>query len=153
MNKDNKLNRISDHKELVLDTGVILNYLGDPDADSTKWLDKHIMTESSQVTLHSHEVNRAELLYLICREEGMRKAKEILKSIEDFIVFHNELELIEIVGKLKCNLSIALADCFSIATGLWLKSPILFRKERELSESIIESLRKEFKANLLIFDS
>ncbi|MFX1295418.1 MAG: PIN domain-containing protein [Promethearchaeota archaeon] len=153
MSKDVKEDILSGHKEIVLDTSVIINYLSTPNADSTKWLDKHVFTEASQVRLHSHKVNQTELFYLICREKGTKKAKKVIKSIEEFINFHDKSELSEVAGTIKCKLSSALADCFSIATGIWLKSPILFKKEKELSESIIKSLKKDFDAKMIIFKS
>ncbi|MHA1231863.1 MAG: PIN domain-containing protein [Candidatus Helarchaeota archaeon] len=151
MNKDEKYKIISKYKDLVLDTGILIEYLGAPDAESIKWLDEFIFTENSQFLLHSHEINRTEILYLICRKKGMKNALNIVKSMEKFIFFHNDPEISEIAGNIKCKYSIALADCFSIATGTWLKSPIIFKKEHELENSVIKSIENEFNVKLVVF--
>ena len=149
----NESNFLSNTTDIILDTGIILNYLTDPDADSTKWLDNNILVEESFFTIHSHQINKIELLYLTCREKGIEEASKLIKSIEEFIYFHDELELNELVWKIKCKYCIALADCFTIATGLFLESPIFFKKEKELTKAVINSLKKDFNVNIVIFES
>jgi hypothetical protein len=58
--------------------------------------------------------------------------------------------LTELVGQIKCAQSIALADCYSIATGRMLDCPILFKEEAELDEPTIESVNGRFGTKILI---
>ncbi len=139
--------------DIVLDTGILLTYLSDRETESTKWLEQNLFIETAQIKIHSHEINQTEIFYLTCREQGIDEAKKVIKDLSDYILFHNEPELNEIAGTLKCKHSIALADCYAIATGKWLKCPILFKKETELTQSKIDSLKKEFNVELIIFNS
>ena len=150
MNENNIHDLIFNAHQIVLDTGVLIEYLENLNQKLVTWMDEKIFTKKSKLKISAHEVNRAELFYILCREKGEGEARKIMREIENYITFHSEYEITEIAGKIKCKHSIALADCFSMATAIWLDSPIILKKERELTRSVINSLKKTFNTKLIV---
>ena len=136
--------------DIVLDTGVLVEYLTETHNPITEWLNMHLFNDGSQIKLHASEMTRCELLYLLCRENGMHLARETVEKMQRYIKFHAELELTELAARIKCDFSMALADCFSIAVGLHLDCLVLFLQEKELPRTMLEEIRARHGARIAV---
>ncbi len=75
-----------------------------------------------------------------------------MEEIGKFITYIEDSNVFKLAGQIKCKFSIALADCYSIATGIFMECPVLFMKEGELNEAIIENINEDFNSNINILD-
>jgi len=144
---ETRLNSVSD---IVIDGGLLLEYFNETATELQNWLNDHVFNDSVIVRLHGHEITRAEVYYITCRTLGHDKAKELVDQMKDYIEFHGEFSITEKAGQVKCGHSIALADCFAIATGIFLNCPILFKKEEEMTKQVISSIQEQFNVSLLV---
>lgn len=88
---------------------------------------------------YSSYVNVTEAEYIICRKIGHELARMKVQNLIDsnFIEFIEVEPLIHIASRIKCDRSIALADCFCIAVAETTTSTALFRfKEKELTKEM-----------------
>ncbi len=90
-----------------------------------------------------------ELSYIACRKVGWKRGKEVVQKI----ISSGYIEVLKIGGlldraaKMKCERSISLVDCFTIATGEVLGVDVLFTKrEKELEMKLA---RKPFEVKLM----
>jgi hypothetical protein len=77
---------------------------------------------------HVSPLVETELKYLFCRKWG--KKKGFLSDLRDE------------VSRLKCNYSLSLADCYSLAIATFNTFPICFKKEGEIL-NYLKTLSKE----------
>lgn len=80
-----------------------------------------------------------ELLYILCRRGDWTTARKKLSLLKDSRMIHIEgtKHLMETAGKLKCNRSLALPDCFTISLAKAVGGKAIFaREERELREEM-----------------
>lgn len=129
---------------MVFDTGVMVELV----KGSKLALGLKGRIEGGAVLPHLGEINMAELSYLVCRREGWQKASRVTALIRDsgYFSIHPDSEFLERAGRLKCDRSISLVDCITIAMGETLSMPVLFaRHERELDA---ERSKEPFKTDL-----
>jgi hypothetical protein len=136
--------------DVVLDGGLLLEYFDDSNASIQIWMNNTLFFKAGAIQLHAHELARAEVFYITCRNLGIDGAKSRVLKLKDFIDFRTELALTEIAGEIKCGHSIALADCFSIATGMYLNCPVMFKEEKELTAGVISSIQEQFNVHILV---
>ena len=139
-----------DHNDIVLDTGIYINYFEPKKNELKRTLREQLFSEKSDTTLHGHYLLKSEIYYIICRKIGKDKAEKILDEIEEFINFINGEFLFQIASQIKCRFPIALSDCFSISLSHFINCPVLFLKEKELNEKIIEKINEEFNTKIYI---
>jgi predicted nucleic acid-binding protein len=119
----------------VLDAGVLIAIaLGEPSASN-------ISDEISELQ-HEYtctEIALCEFLYILCRSIGWKKSQQkvqyliessAIKIIPTGIVWNK-------AAKIKCDLAIALPDCFTIAAARVTGGQAIFvRKEKEIQKAI-----------------
>jgi len=136
--------------DLVLDAGILIEYFSENQTPLQDWLEDNVFEDSVQIHLHCHDVTRSEIFYIKCRSSGVADAKNHVDELTDFIEFHSESLIPELAGWIKCAHTISLADCYSIATAIYLGTPVLFRTEKELTQSIVSSIQRIFNARILL---
>ncbi|MHA1731732.1 MAG: PIN domain-containing protein [Promethearchaeota archaeon] len=147
------LNNCSD---VVLDTGLLLEYCNGRKSKTNQWLDQHIFSEKSSLRINAHEITRMELFYITCREKSAKEATFLVEELAQFITFHHDRELFDIAGRIKCYFSkhsISLADCLVVATGINLKCPTYFRRERELPDEVVSAINDRFESQIEILSN
>ncbi len=135
---------------IVLDTGVLVAYLLEEDKVLQSLLDQYIFCEESQIALITNRWNKVELSYIYCRYHGKQKTKLFMQNFSKnfHILSNNDLDVL--AGDLKCQFPIALADCFSIASSILMKCPVVFHHEQELTEKILDSLKETYSIEIFI---
>ena len=145
------MDKLTGITDIVLDTGIIIEYLNEKPTQLQEWLNSNIFLDERQINLHSSEITHAELFYILCRKKSPEFARQTIENVQQYLTFHNELILTETAGRIKCAQSIALADCFTIATGIYLHCPILFKEESEMPNQTISDLKQKFGAKIIVF--
>lgn len=145
-------NILKDGKNVVLDTSVFIAYLVGENSSIISHLDNYIFNEKSDIKLYGNILLKSEIYYILCRMKGIDKADEILKKVEELIYIVEGSNLFHIAAKIKCKYPIALADCYSIATSIVKNCPVLFLKEKELSDEIIKNINSEFNSKIYILE-
>ncbi len=146
------LDVIKSANKLVIDTGVYIEYFQPREDKIKQFLRDTIFTENSRVKLYGNFVIRSEMFYILCRLIGNEKADNRMEEIGKFITYIEDSNMFKLAGQIKCKFSIALTDCYSIATGIFMECPVLFMKEGELNEAIIENINEDFNSNINILD-
>ena len=137
-----------DYNDIVIDTGIFIEYFKQGERELKKTLREHLFSETSEITINGHYFIKAEMYYIMCRKIGKVKAEKIIKDIEEYINFVSGEFLYEIAGEIKCKYPLAISDCFSISLGIFQDCPIFFLKEKELTEEIINKINEEFKTKI-----
>ena len=145
-------NILKKEKDLVLDTGILISYFTGEKPSIISFLDRFIFSEKSYINLHGNQLLKSEIYYIICRMKGIEKAKEVNNKVEEIINIISETNLFEIAAQIKCKYPIAIADCYSIATGIFKNCPIFFLKEEELSDKRIKKIDNEFNSRIYILE-
>lgn len=102
----------------MLDSFAVLCFLEDePGAEEVHKLLNAAATGTCQ--LNMTVVNLAEVIYTVTRHEGQEQASEVLSLLESFPINFEEIdkELALIAADIKSRFSIALGDCFCIASA------------------------------------
>ncbi len=141
----------------VIDTGVLVEYLS-LDAKNPRDVEFGEQIENTILESHNFEVlyistlTRVEVLYIICRIEGWKNAKEIINSLTMNFIELRILELDDLAAQIKCECPIALSDCYSLAIGSTLTMPVYFMKERELTKKVQTRVKDHFNAEMIILE-
>jgi predicted nucleic acid-binding protein len=141
---------LKDSPRLVLDTSVYLAYFIDHTADIVPLLDTYVFSEDSPTNLFGHNILKAEIYYVTCRKLGLDKANDIITKMEGVLNLVEEIDLFKKAAQIKCQHSIALADCFTIATGIVEDCPALFLAEKELPKNVVYQINKAFSAKIWV---
>ncbi|MFO8018277.1 MAG: PIN domain-containing protein [Promethearchaeia archaeon] len=147
-----KIEEIEIPNKIVLDTGIYIEYFKKSESDIKKFLRENLFTEQSNTKLYSTFIIKSEIYYILCRILGKKEANQLLKKIENFLLFEDNPNLYDLAGQIKCYHSISLADCYSIATGIIRNCPILFLEEQELSEEIVNQINKNFHSKVILLE-
>jgi predicted nucleic acid-binding protein len=140
-------------QEIVLDTGVLVNYFTEQKTSSSDWLERYLFAEDAEIMIFISEIQRAELYYILCRHLGEPQTKKIFAEIITVaFTFIIDDEISYNAGKIKWKQSISLADCFCIATAMYLDCPCVFLQEKELPSEKIKAISKQFKAKIIQFE-
>ncbi len=145
-------NFINNHQKYVFDSGVILAYLQDENDKLTEILNDLVFSEQSQKLVICNQITLTEIFYIHCRKNGFNTATKLIDDMRSMFEVLKVDSLYLVAGKLKCKYPIALSDCFSIASGIVEKAPVLFINESELTETIQRQIEKEYKINLVIIE-
>lgn len=133
---------------MVFDTGALLELM-EPSSIGTKL--KSSIKDGS-ITVNVAEVSLAELYYVMCRRLGHEKAHSKYEDLRqsNYLSVAESSILTPLAGEYKCERSISLADCFSLALGKHLKIPVLFRNREQ--ELLTESKKRSFDLKLLFLE-
>lgn len=137
-------------EEIILDTGIYIEYFQAEESELKKDLRELLFQEDSKIRLQGHYLLKSEIYYIMCRSLGRERAEDLIEEIEEFINFIDSGFLYRIVGQIKCKYHIVLSDCYSIAVGVFQKCPVLFLKEKELSDEIVNDINEEFNVEIHI---
>ena len=137
-------------EEIILDTGIYIEYFQAEESELKKDLRELLFQEDSKIRLQGHYLLKSEIYYIMCRSLGRERAEDLIEEIEEFINFIDCGFLYRIVGQIKCKYHIVLSDCYSIAVGVFQKCPVLFLKEKELSDEIVNDINEEFNVEIHI---
>ena len=138
------------NSKFVLDSGMFIAYFQDENDEFSQILDEFIFSEDSTKLVYSNQLNLTEILYILCRNIGLKKARNLIAEMKSLISIIKIENIYDFAGEIKCQFPIALSNCFSIATGLMKNAPIMFLEESELTTSLQERLKDDFKANLKV---
>jgi len=131
-------------ESMIFDTGVLIEIV----RGSHPALALKTRLESGSLTPHTTELNLFELSYICCRREGWARAKSVVNSIREsgYFKVHEVRGFLEAAARMKCDRTISVVDCITIAAGEALSIPVLFAKrEKELDE---ELKKRPFKIEL-----
>jgi len=106
-----------------------------------------LLTEG-KIDAYTSYVNLAEAEYVICRKVGHDMARSKIQDLMDsnFVDIMPTEQLLHIASEIKCEHSIALADCFCIALAELTSSKALFAvKEKEF---VKEMQKRPFKVKI-----
>ncbi len=133
---------------MAFDTGVLVEFFSGSKAGEAVY---KAMREERVFPLIT-ELNLVELHYVLCRKVGFEAASQKLSALLEsgYIQVVETSKVSRRAARLKCERSISLADCFTIALGEEMRVPALFAKsERELIEEV---KRKPFEIAILFLD-
>jgi len=126
MNERSK-NYLDGSKRYAIDTSVLIKYYYDQTLFNDEFLSKLVVSE---VTL-------SEVFYILCRKEGPQKAQNFTRTISTKLEIIPSHKLIMIAANLKCQCSIALADCWTLAAAINENIEALFAfRENELVNNL-----------------
>lgn len=139
----------------IVDTGLILTYLSMETNSSKKkqyiaYLEQEVFENPQYDNLAITPMTKTELLYIICRTKGWNEAQvytDLLLS--NFVIIRNT-EVEELAALIKCKVSVALVDCYVVATGSLFNLPVYFLEERELTQNVQNSIKEDFKVDLKV---
>ena len=134
---------------MVFDTGALVELL-EPTSKIGEEL-KASMAEGS-INAHVSEVSLAELYYVMCRRLRHERATSRYEDLRasNYLYVTETSSLTFLAGRYKCERSMSLADCFSLALGKHLRLPVLFRsREQELE---LELKKKPFDLQILFLE-
>jgi len=137
-----------DTPNLVLDTSVLLGYFMNEARDINSLLDEYVFTQESKIILYGHNLIKAELFYITCREKGMTEAEMVLKKTEGILNTISDTWLFKKAANIKCRYPIAISDCYSISLAILQECPLFFLPEVELSREIIDNINREYNAKI-----
>lgn len=132
---------------IVIDTGVFIEYFEKTEAGIK--FKKKLLMDPDIIHYHLSPLVETELKYLFCRKWGKQKGFLLVEELLMNYSIHSESDLRDEASRLKCNYSISLADCYSLAIATLNTFPIYFKKEAEILENL-KSLSKE--AELLFIE-
>ncbi len=102
-----------------------------------------------EITAHASLVNIAEAEYILCRKVGHDKAARSIDDIlaSGYIVIEDDQTVHRLASAIKCERSISLVDCYTLAVAAATSSrPAFLFKEKELLK---EMRRKSFEVEPL----
>lgn len=134
------MNYLNGSKSFALDSSILIQYYYLKD-QKTKELIKHGVTNL---------VALSECYYIICRKEDNQTALKYINELMEDVQIVSTEQIVKIAGQFKCKFSIALADCWTLATAFALKTSAVFAfKESELKKNFQEIIKQ---VNLRFFD-
>jgi len=133
---------------LALDTGTLIELI----FSTPRGLKLKEALEKGLIEAYATEISIAELRYILCRRLGLAESKERVDKLlaSGYVVIEDTTPLIEDASRYKCERSISLADCFSLALAQKTFCNALFAKrEEELNREI---QRKAFDVEVLFLE-
>ena len=133
---------------IVYDTGPLVEIISGSDLGAYA---KKLL-QSNAVRAYVNELNLGELKYLVCRKLGEEKSKEAVENLVEsgFLTVSTVGDFISEAVVMKCNRSLAFADCFSLSMGESMAIPVLFATRE--TELVKEIKRKAFATKILFLD-
>lgn len=136
------------NSSIAIDTGVLVEYLEDS-ALGKKFKERILEDEDFEEFFISPLVY-TEMLYIYCRKLGFDQAKKTVQVLlKDFII-SEELQLRDEAAKLKCQYTISIADCYSIALAIKRNIPLYMKKEAEIDNALKNG---NFPAQIRLIDN
>lgn len=134
-----------EQRSYVFDTSVIVEIIGGTVLGRTvlKFLLEH------DVVAFVSEIHVAELKYVICRKQGLEKARKVVEKLLEsgYVRVIPVSGFIERAARIKCERAVSLVDAFTIALGEELGLTVVFASlERELKR---ELERKPFETKVV----
>jgi len=131
--------------DIIFDTSILIELTAGTE------LGRKIAALLKEETIRAYttDLNIVELRYIICRKVGWMKSSEIVDKLirSRYIKIIDIKEISEQAALLKCQRTLSLVDCFTIAAGEITKMNVVFaRKEKELEN---ELKRNPFKTSII----
>jgi len=133
---------------LALDTSVIIEML--LSSDPGKAVEEALIADSAEG--HSSELNLAEAEYILCRKLGLKAAESKLDNLRNsnYVLIVDTEQASRIAAEIKCSRTLALADCYTLATAKLTGSKALFAfRETELER---EMKRRPYDVELIFLE-
>ena len=115
---------------LVIDTGVLIELFNNSHYGNS--FEEHFLKDLNIKYYYISPLTHSELLYHYCRKLGHEDAIKMLDEKLEYIIILNEEDLRYSASKLKCKYAIALADCYSIASGELKDCKVIMKREKEM---------------------
>jgi len=123
---------LSAYPGVVVDTGVWIEYFLETTLGK-KFKEKIV---EGRISIYISETVVSEIFYVLCRQKGYQEAKKKLDMVLDGAEVIEGREIQMLAGKYKCERSISLSDCFTMAVSKNMGYPALFKEEEEISKEI-----------------
>jgi predicted nucleic acid-binding protein len=143
----NDLNDINIKSGVVLDTGILIEYL--TGSILGQEIDTLIVSNPEVESIIITDLTITELYYINCRLRSTSDSKILLNDMIKAFTISDTKDLRMIAGDIKCDRKISLADCYSIAAAEFHQIPVIFKYERELEREI---KKRKFSINLIMVD-
>jgi predicted nucleic acid-binding protein len=135
--KGERRNSSGELKSYAIDTGVLMHHYFKKDLDE--------ILKRSLV----NEVTISEVLYVLCRVEGLRNALNFISDIAGKIIVPSSNSTALVAGQFKCKYPIALADCWVLATAKVNGVPALFESREEEIVKRLSKIEQEVEIEFL----
>ena len=133
---------------IVFDTSTLLELIYS--TEEGKKLKEALKSE--RVLGNTTEINIAELRYVLCRRVGEEESKRRVNALisSGYVMVHEISRLIDYASRYKCERSISLSDCFTLALAKKMEVPAVFARREE--ELLREMSREEFDVEILFLE-
>ena len=134
--KKMKLENVPRGHNLSLDGGVLIALVTKNRPKQVEELVGKLLDESVKGVTHS--LATTELLYILCRKVGWEKAFERFQDFQQSkICYIVETAILQpIIARIKCQRTLAIADCFTLALAEQMQCPAVFDVlEREIKRA------------------
>jgi predicted nucleic acid-binding protein len=125
---------LSAYPGVVVDTGVWIEYFLETTLGQ-KFKEKIV---ESRISIYISETVVSEIFYVLCRQKGHQEAKKKIDMVLEGADVIEGREIQMIAGKYKCERSISLSDCYTMAVSKNMGYPALFKEEEEISNEIMK---------------
>jgi hypothetical protein len=133
---------------LVLDTSALIELVN----STTSGLKLKEALKAESVEAYTTELNITELRYILCRRIGPSKVDHIVDKLlaSGYITVEDTQSLTREAAKYKCERSISLVDCFSLALAdRSFATAVFARREKDL---VAEMRRKPFNTEIVFLE-
>ena len=142
---------------VVVDTSVLVEYMSlDPEDENDlkllSFLRSNILESKEYQAVYITPLTLTELLYVLCRKYGWKIAKKYIDDLTENLIILRVPASEELAAHIKCEIPLALADCYSMAVSALFSLPVYFMKEKELTKKLQKKLEKEFSIKLHLND-
>lgn len=142
---------------VVVDTSVLVEYMSlDPEDENDlkllSFLKSNILESKEYQAVYITSLTLTELLYVLCRKYGWKIAKKYIDNLTENLIILRVPASEELAAHIKCKISIALADCYSMAISALFALPVYFMKEKVLTKEIQKKIKREFSIDLHVID-
>lgn len=119
---------------IAVDTGLFVDFF--TKGPLIDYVAQEIIGNDSISEIFVHDYLIAELYYIICRQKGNNRAREVIEELLGFVTVVSSENIRLIAGTLKCERNLALADCFSCGIAKKYDIPVFFREETEIKDEL-----------------
>ena len=136
-------------ERIVVDTGVVYEILLGTKKGT---IFKDMLFSTPDIVEHwLTTLNLSEIYYLCCRGLPAELLDQTIANVEKLFLISDLNTLSISAGFLKCNYSISLPDAYSIALAQKLNCKVIFKREKELTDTL-EKIPTSELANIVFLD-
>ena len=134
---------------IVIDTGIIIEYLVGDNAESINDL---IFQNDYITTIYVSSLSLIEVYYIVRRKSSKAQTKNILERLQKLVSIFSLNSIITITGEIKVSTAFSLADSVNIGFAEHLQIPVVFKKESEIEKLLSKDLKNQFIKRIVFID-